>query len=173
MGARRGRKASASFALAPLLVVVGVALVVMSARARSSSACAGQYLTPAQLGNARLIYDVGVGMGLPQGATVIAIATAMQESKLENIPYGTADSLGLFQQRPSQGWGSPRQIMQPDYAARAFYADLARVPGWQTLPLTVAAQDVQHSAYPDAYAQWQPLATALTDSFSGGGSPCQ
>ena len=73
----------------------------------------------------------------------------------------------------SQGWGSPRQIMQPDYAARAFYASLARVSGWQTLPLAVAAQDVQHSAYPDAYAQWQPLATALTAAFSGGGSPCE
>ena len=74
MGARRGRKAGASFALAPLLVVVGVTLVVMSARARSSSACAGLYLTPAQLGNARLIYDVGIGMGLHQPGLGLAAA---------------------------------------------------------------------------------------------------
>jgi cell wall-associated NlpC family hydrolase len=129
-------------------------------------------LSASQKGNARIIYDVTVGLGLPQQAAIIAIATAMQESRLQNLPYGDADSLGLFQQRPSQGWGTPAQIMNPVYAATAFYNALVRVPGWQGLPLTVAAQDVQHSGYPGAYAQWRNLATTLADQFSGAASQC-
>jgi cell wall-associated NlpC family hydrolase len=81
-------------------------------------------------------------------------------------------SPGLFQQRPSQGWGTPAQIMQPVYAATAFYTRLEQVPGWQSLPLTVAAQNVQESADPGAYAKWQPLATALAGTFSGSAAAC-
>jgi cell wall-associated NlpC family hydrolase len=136
------------------------------------TATAAAQLSAAQTGNARIIYDVSVSLKLPQQAAVIAIATAMQESRLLNIDYGTADSLGLFQQRPSQGWGSPQQIMQPVYAATAFYEHLVQVPGWQSLPLTVAAQDVQHSAYPGAYAQWQQLAQTLVSQFSGQAADC-
>lgn len=132
----------------------------------------GITLDTAQIGNAQVIYDVAAGMQLPEQASVIGIATAMQESTLQNIAYGTSDSLGLFQQRPSQGWGSPAEIMQPTYAATAFYTHLEAVPGWQSLPLTVAAQDVQHSAYPGAYAQWQPLATALAATFNGTAANC-
>ena len=129
-------------------------------------------LSTTQTGDAHIIYDVGTSMGLPQQAAVIAIATAYQESRLYNLSDGTSDSLGLFQQRPSQGWGSPAQIMQPVYAATAFYNALIQVPGWQNLPLTVAAQDVQHSAHPGAYAQWEPLATALVASFNGTAANC-
>jgi hypothetical protein len=173
--------------MAPLVIAAGVALVVVASRAGASRADAsaalcsgsaiagasldGQRLSATQIGNARLIYRVGAGLRAPQQAAVIAIAAAMQESKLENVPYGTADSLGLFQQRPSRGWGTPAEIMRPAEAAAAFYARLLRVPGWQGLPLTVAAQDVQRSAYPDAYAQWQPLAADMAAAFSGCAAP--
>lgn len=78
----------------------------------------------------------------------IALATALQESALRNIDYGDRDSLGLFQQRPSQGWGTPAQIMDPVYSAGVFYDRLAEVPGYSRLPLTVAAQRVQRSGFP-------------------------
>jgi hypothetical protein len=182
VGAKRGRTSAGTVIAVPFVIAFGVAFAMLgskgSAASYPSGDCSGppvaagrivdgQLLGPAQIGNAQLIYNVGTALGLPRQAAVIAIATAMQESKLENISYGTSDSLGLFQQRPSQGWGSPAQIMEPVYAASAFYSRLAVVPGWQGLPLTVAAQDVQHSAYPGAYAQWQPLATSLADSFTG------
>jgi cell wall-associated NlpC family hydrolase len=91
----------------------------------------------------------------------------MQESGLRNLAYGTSDSLGLFQQRPSQGWGTAAQIMDPVTSSRSFYVALAQVPGWQSMPVTVAAQAVQRSAFPDAYAQWQGIATRLVSSFAG------
>jgi cell wall-associated NlpC family hydrolase len=128
----------------------------------------GLNLSAGQLADARIIYAVGAGLGLPERAEIVALATAMQESGLRNLPYGTSDSLGLFQQRPSQGWGTPAQIMDPVISARSFYQHLAQVPGWPSLPVTVAAQAVQRSAFPGAYAQWQPLATKLAVSFAGG-----
>ena len=139
---------------------------------KASGAGPADGLDGSQVANAQIIYDVATGMGLPQQAAIIAIATAMQESTLRNLDYGDRDSLGLFQQRPSQGWGTPTQIMQPVYATTAFYHALVRVPDWQGLPLTVAAQDVQHSGYPDAYAQWQPLATALVARFTANTGTC-
>jgi len=135
-------------------------------------AVAGITLDTSQINNAQIIDNVGTGLGLPPRAAVIAIAAAMQESGLQNLPYGTADSLGLFQERPSQGWGSPAQIMNPAYASAAFYNRLVRVPGWQTLPLGTAAQDVERSANPGAYGRWQPLATALAATFSGSATDC-
>jgi cell wall-associated NlpC family hydrolase len=132
----------------------------------------GLSLDPGQLANAWIIYAVGTALGLPQRAEIVAIATAMQESALENLPYGSSDSLGLFQQRPSQGWGTVAQIMNPVHAARAFYQGLEQVSGWQSLPVTVVAQDVQHSGLPDAYAQWQSAATRLVASFAGGAGAC-
>ncbi|BCY10972.1 C40 family peptidase [Actinoplanes sp. L3-i22] len=125
-----------------------------------------------QTGNAATIVTVGTQLQVPRYGWVIAVATAMQESTLHN--YGDLgarndhDSLGLFQQRPSQGWGSPAQILQPDYAAGKFYQALLRVDGWQTMPLTQAAQQVQRSAYPDAYAKWQPESEQLVDAISSG-----
>jgi cell wall-associated NlpC family hydrolase len=132
----------------------------------------GVTLDPAQLGNAEVIYDVSAALGMPQRAAVIAEATALQESSLVDLTGGTSDSLGLFQQRPSQGWGTPAQIMQPIYAATRFYQALAAVPGWQTLPLADAAQAVQRSAAPGAYAKWEPLADDLAATFSGTAADC-
>jgi cell wall-associated NlpC family hydrolase len=132
----------------------------------------GVTLGPGQLSNAHIIYDVSVTVRLPQRAAVIAEATAIQESGLVNLPDGTSDSLGLFQQRPSQGWGTPARIMQPVYAATRFYEALASVPGWQSLPLTVAAQAVQGSTTPGAYAKWESLADSLVATFSGNADNC-
>jgi cell wall-associated NlpC family hydrolase len=114
-----------------------------------------------QMTNAATIVRTGQADRVPPYGWIIAVATAMQESTLINLDYGDRDSLGLFQQRPSKGWGTPAQIMDPVYASNAFYQHLLKVPGWQHLPLTVAAQDVQHSGFPGAYAQWQQPATAV------------
>jgi cell wall-associated NlpC family hydrolase len=110
---------------------------------------------------AATIVAVGVAKNIPPRGQVIAVATAMQESGLRNLPGGDADSLGVFQQRPSQGWGSRAQLASPHYQAERFYEALLRVPGWQRLSLTDAAQAVQRSAYPDAYARWTAPAVAL------------
>ncbi|PYC82571.1 hypothetical protein C7C46_09410 [Streptomyces tateyamensis] len=132
----------------------------------------GQSLTSEQINNAAIIYQVSGGLGLPPQAAVIAIATAMQESSLINRPDGDLDSVGLFQQRPSQGWGSPAQLVDPVYASKAFYAALAKVPGWEALSVAQAAQRVQGSAYPDAYAKWEDLAKRLVGTVSGGAANC-
>ncbi len=120
-----------------------------------------------QAANATTIAGVGNQLGLPDHAATIALATALQESQLRNLDYGDRDSLGLFQQRPSQGWGTPAQLLDPVYAAGAFYRALARVPGWETLSVTDAAQSVQHSNAPDAYATWAPLARNLAIAMTG------
>ena len=133
-------------------------------------------LTPEQTANAATIAAVGKRMGLPNHAVTVALATAFQESGLRNLDHGDRDSLGLFQQRPSQGWGSPAAIKTPRLAAAAFYARLAKVPGWSTLPLTVAAQAVQHSAAPDAYAEWETASRELARALTGevhAGLACQ
>jgi cell wall-associated NlpC family hydrolase len=172
----------------PLIASLGVALAAGASGATSpaaapATACgtspvqAGQAvdgvtLDPAQMSDALVIYDVSVTLDLPQRAAVIAEATAMQESSFINLPDGTLDSLGLFQQRPSQGWGTPAQIMQPVYSSTRFYQALVNVPGWQSLPLTVAAQAVQGSATPSSYANWEPLAGSLVATFSGNADDC-
>lgn len=102
---------------------------------------------------------------------MIAIATAMQESSLRNLDHGDRDSLGLYQQRPSQGWGSEDEVQDPVYAAGAFYDALLRVKGWKTLPLTEAAQKVQRSGYPEAYAKWEGDAMALAVQLGGDVDP--
>ena len=113
---------------------------------------------------------------LPPRAASIALATAMQESKLRNLEHGDRDSLGLFQQRPSQGWGTQEQILNPVYAINAFYDALDQVDGYQTMAITEAAQAVQRSAYPDAYAEHEAdaraLASALTGETTGGAFSC-
>lgn len=124
-------------------------------------------LDPEQAVNAATITAVGSGRGLPRRAVTIALATAMQESGLRNIRHGDRDSLGLFQQRPSQGWGTPRQILDPVYSAGIFYDRLVEVPGYSRLPLTVAAQRVQFSGYPQAYAKRETEAVALTEVLTG------
>jgi hypothetical protein len=122
-------------------------------------------LNDEQVGNAKAIIAATKKAGLPERAAVISVATSLQESKLENLGHlGDAndhDSLGLFQQRPSSGWGTPEQITNPEYATMAFEKGLKQVDGWQDMPLTQAAQTVQVSAYPDAYAQWEQQAADL------------
>ncbi|WP_091552501.1 M23 family metallopeptidase [Micromonospora pattaloongensis] len=125
-----------------------------------------------QLRNAAVIIRVGADLKVPPRGWVIAVATAMQESTLNNLPHlGTEndhDSVGLFQQRPSQGWGRPAQLRDPAYSARKFYQKLLTVKGWQTMPLTEAAQRVQVSAYPDAYAKHEPVATEIVNLLASG-----
>ncbi len=125
-----------------------------------------------QMRNAAIIIAVGQKMGVPPRGWVIAVATALQESRLINEPDLGArndhDSLGLFQQRPSQGWGTPEQVMDPEYAARKFYEKLVTVGGWQTMALTDAAQAVQRSAAPEAYADDELLASVVINLLTDG-----
>ncbi len=107
-------------------------------------------LSPEQTSHATTIAAVGKRMGMPDHAVSVALAAALQESKLQNLQYGDRDSLGLFQQRPSQGWGSESEVLTPHYAAGAFYRRLARIRGWESLPVTTAAQRVQRSGGADA-----------------------
>jgi murein DD-endopeptidase MepM/ murein hydrolase activator NlpD len=127
---------------------------------------------PAQIRNAAIIINVGAKLKLPPRAWVIAVATAMQESGLTNLgdlgKNNDHDSLGLFQQRPSTGWGSPAQVKDPVYASTKFYQKLKTISGWQNLPLTEAAQKVQVSAYPDAYAKHEPVATQIVNLLAHG-----
>ncbi|MET9389739.1 heavy metal transporter [Streptomyces sp. NPDC006624] len=123
--------------------------------------------TPEQAVNAATITAVGTARGLPERAVTIALATALQESALRNIDYGDRDSVGLFQQRPSQGWGTPKEIMDPAYSAGEFYDHLVKVPGYTRLPLTVAAQRVQRSGFPQAYAKHEPDAALLAAALTG------
>jgi murein DD-endopeptidase MepM/ murein hydrolase activator NlpD len=120
-----------------------------------------------QVGNAATIVTVGMQRGVPPRGWVIAVATAMQESSLINTWGGDRDSVGLFQQRPSQGWGTPAQLHDPQYAAGKFYDKLLTISGWQAMPLTEAAQKVQRSAFPDAYAKWEPDATLIVSTLTG------
>ncbi|MFE5839972.1 hypothetical protein [Arthrobacter sp. NPDC056493] len=123
-----------------------------------------------QAANAALITAVSVRRGLPPRAASIALATAMQESKLRNIGHGDLagpDSRGLFQQRPSQGWGTQEQVMDPVYATNAFYDALVKVPGYATLEITDAAQRVQRSAYPAAYADHEAMGRSFASALTG------
>ncbi|MFD7624127.1 hypothetical protein [Streptomyces sp. NPDC059802] len=124
-------------------------------------------MSPEQAVNAATISAVGTSRGMPERAVTIALATALQESGLRNIEYGDRDSLGLFQQRPSQGWGTEKQILDPVYSAGEFYRHLAEVPGYSRLPLTVAAQRVQRSGFPQAYAKHEPDAALLAAALTG------
>ena len=121
---------------------------------------------------AATIVQVGRDLGVPDYGIVIALATAMQESSLRNLDWGDRDSVGLFQQRPSSGWGTVEELTNPSYAARLFYGGptnpnagytrgLLDIDGWESLPLTVAAQAVQISGHPDAYAKWESDAWSL------------
>ncbi|MET8831143.1 heavy metal transporter [Streptomyces sp. NPDC004610] len=172
---RHGRLLRLGAALVVMLAIAGY-LVVQYVTGASGSHCkvvagdgrGGTYdFTPEQAVNAAAISAVGTARGLPERAVTIALATAMQESALRNLDHGDRDSLGLFQQRPSQGWGGEREIMDPIYAANAFYDHLETVDGYTELPLTVAAQRVQRSGFPTAYAKHEPDAQLLADAFTG------
>lgn len=120
-----------------------------------------------QADNAAIIAGVAVNRGLPARAVTIAIATAYQESKIHNLDYGDRDSLGLFQQRPSQGWGTPEQVQDPHYAAGRFYDELVKVDGYRDMRVTVAAQEVQRSAFGEAYAGHEADARAVASALTG------
>lgn len=120
-----------------------------------------------QTASAATIAAVGRALSVPERGVTIALATALQESRLRNLPYGDRDSQGLFQQRPSQGWGTPEQVTDPRYAATAFYEALLELPDWEQLRLTDAAQAVQRSAFPEAYQQWEDEAQALATVLGG------
>ncbi|GAA1759385.1 hypothetical protein [Kocuria aegyptia] len=123
-------------------------------------------LSAEQSANAALITAESVARGTDPYAAVVALATAMQESKLVNIDYGDRDSVGLFQQRPSQGWGTVEQIMDPAHATAAFYDGLAELD-YATMSVTDAAQAVQRSGHPEAYARHEGVARAFAGSLTG------
>ncbi|AVH61166.1 MULTISPECIES: heavy metal transporter [Streptomyces] len=173
---RRGRLLRLGAAFVVLLAVAGYLAVQYLTEGTGVPRCtvvsgkgdgASYEFTPEQAVNAATISAVGTSRGMPERAVTIALATALQESALRNIKHGDRDSLGLFQQRPSQGWGTPKQIMDPTYAANIFYEHLAKVPGYSRLPLTVAAQRVQRSGFPQAYAKHEPDATLLAAALTG------
>jgi hypothetical protein len=138
-------------------------------------------LDQVQMNNAKAIVEAGKAMSLPKQAYVAAVACSLQESKLYNLASSALpesfsysnegsgsdhDSIGLFQQRPSSGWGSIRNLMKPAYAATQFYRALVNVSGWQNMAMTYAIQAVQVSAYPDAYAQHQSRAQTIVDALT-------
>jgi cell wall-associated NlpC family hydrolase len=120
-----------------------------------------------QSANASTIVAVGKQMQVPEHGLVTAVAAALQESGLRNLDHGDRDSLGLFQQRPSQGWGTPAQIMNPAYAATAFYHRLLEIPGWRELSVNDAAQTVQRSATPTAYGHHETAARVIAAAVGG------
>ncbi|MFF8695747.1 hypothetical protein ACF08W_26440 [Streptomyces sp. NPDC015144] len=176
---RRSRLARITAALVVLAALCGYmtvqyitsSKVVDGCVVESADGSAGERRTfrmsPEQAVNAATIAAVGTSRGMPERAVTIALATALQESGLRNIEHGDRDSLGLFQQRPSQGWGTGKQILDPVYSAGEFYRHLAEVPGYSRLPLTVAAQRVQRSGYPQAYAKHEPDAALLSAALTG------
>lgn len=153
------------------IIYPGQTIIVPGASAPAGLTPGATPLTAEMADNARVIIAVGRSLGVPDYGIIIALATAMQESSLRNLNWGDRDSVGLFQQRPSQGWGTVEQIMNREFAALAFYGGasnpnkgktrgLLDYAGWQNMALTVAAQTVQKSAYPDAYAKWEVSARA-------------
>jgi hypothetical protein len=167
----------AAAVVVPVVLVVGAIAYGVQHHSSSSDSTIGQCRTRVngltvvlegdQARNATLISAISVRRGMPAHAATIALATALQESKLRNLAGGDRDSLGLFQQRHSQGWGTPQQIMNPVYATNAFYNALERVPGYETLPVTQAAQRVQRSGFPSAYAVYERDARALASAMTG------
>jgi murein DD-endopeptidase MepM/ murein hydrolase activator NlpD len=131
-------------------------------------------LSEEQVRNAGVIIKAGQDLNVPPRGWVIGVATALQESELTNLPdlgvHNDHDSIGLFQQRPSQGWGTLEQLADPAYQSRKFFEKLLTIPNWQNLPLTVAAQAVQISAFPDAYAKHELFASEIVDTLTGGAS---
>src|SRR5664280_388734 len=132
--------------------------------------------SPEQSANAATITALALKRGLPPRAATIANATAIVESKLRNIRFGDRDSLGLFQQRPSQGWGTAAQILDPVHATNAFYDALIKIDGYQSMAITQVAQEVQHSGFPQAYADHEEEGRVLASNLAGhspGGFGCR
>ncbi|GAA2733861.1 hypothetical protein GCM10009867_12700 [Pedococcus aerophilus] len=145
-------------------------------RCQATAAGASVDFDPGQTAYAATIVGIAEKRGLPARAGTIAIATAIQESKLRNLTYGDRDSVGLFQQRPSQGWGTEKQILDPVYATNKFYDALVKVDGYEQMRITEIAQEVQRSAYPEAYADHEQEGRLLASTLSGhspGGLGCR
>ncbi|VVJ22691.1 Uncharacterised protein [Amycolatopsis camponoti] len=179
MGSKVWAGVAALVFVIPLLVgglIIGVAIQVFSSGSSAgpltcapggAATGAAPGKTAEQLGNAATVVAVGRQMGVPESGWVVAIAAALQESGLRNLSYGDRDSLGLFQQRPSMGWGSPQQVTTPAYAASTFFEHLIATPHWQTMSVNDAAQAVQGSGFPNAYAQHEDEARAIVAAVSG------
>ncbi|KUJ45933.1 MULTISPECIES: hypothetical protein [Micromonospora] len=173
----RTRVVVGGFLVVVLVAVIGIVLGMRQVGERlrlplASRACTVQAdgkvtLDAHQMANAATIAAIGIQHELPDRAVVVALATAYQESGLRNLAGGDRDSVGLFQQRPSQGWGSPEEIRDPRYAADRFYAALKKVRGWQDMRVTDAAQKVQRSAFPEAYEKWADESEVLTRALLG------
>ncbi len=162
-------------ALAILLMVVGLGWALLRGSGplpdpegcTASAAGRKVFLSTEQAENATLISAIAIQRDLPARAASIALATAYQESKIRNLGHGDRDSLGIFQQRPSQGWGTQAQIQDPVYAINKFYDALEKVDDYQSKRITVAAQEVQRSGFPEAYEQHAPDARALASVLTG------
>lgn len=187
-GGRSSQRGSGSFARH--LVIPLVMVLLFAGIAGGSYVALQRYGSPAHEGtcvatgmgtshrysteraaNAALISATAVDRQLPPRAASIALATAFQESRLENIDYGDRDSIGLFQQRPSQGWGSEEQIMDPIYAANAFYDVLETVPGYEGADINDVAQQVQRSGHPEAYRDHETEGRLYASALSGQSGP--
>jgi hypothetical protein len=176
---RRRRRWLGCLSVLSLLVVAAVVVILVIGKGRNflpgplAEGCEVDttdgvvQLSLDQMQNASTIAAVATARNLPERAVTISLATAMQESRLTNLSGGDRDSIGLFQQRPSQGWGTPQQISDPVYATNKFLDKLVAIPGYAQLPLTEAAQDVQHSGFPDAYAQHEADAATLSAALTG------
>jgi hypothetical protein len=169
------RRSGVFFFLAIVAVVSGVTIAVWRGTGPlpdppgCSATVSGRtvQLAPDQAQNASLIAAIGVRRGLPARAVSIALATAYQESKIRNLSHGDRDSIGIFQQRPSQGWGTVAQISDEHYAINKFYDALEKIDDYQSMRITEAAQKVQRSAYPEAYEPHAPDARALASALTG------
>jgi len=161
--------------LATALIIGGVVLwssyqkVPLPIEDRCSATVNGRTTTvdPDQAYYAGIIAGMSVQRGLKPRAASIALATAYQESGIRNLDYGHSDSLGLFQQRPSKGWGTEAEIMDPWYSTREFYRALVKVSKWETKDINDVAQAVQRSAYPDAYRKHVDNAKTLASALTG------
>jgi cell wall-associated NlpC family hydrolase len=168
----------AAFVVVLMLAVAGGAIAVVQSVFGASGAgtnCAPVGATatsaagfgPQQMSNAATIVAVGNRLNVPEPGWVIAIATAITESRLQNLDYGDRDSVGLFQQRPSQGWGTAAQIMDPVYSSEQFYRHLLAVQNWQNMTITDAAQAVQRSGFPDRYGTHEQSARQIVGAVKG------
>lgn len=174
-GRRRNRRRG-RIALLAVLAVVGTAgwfgatEVIDAVRNPQCTVTAGgaaETFDPEQTGNAALITALSMKRGMPPRAATIALTTAYQESKILNITYGDRDSLGLFQQRPSQGWGTEEQVLDPVYSTNAFYDALVKVKGYESADITQIAQEVQRSAHPELYRDHEGQGRLLASTLTG------
>jgi hypothetical protein len=172
VAARRGAIALLVVIIAALVVIIGARAVWNAAQRHTiieQCTVAAYALSPAQAEVASTMTSVAITRGLPERAAVLALAAALQETKLRNLPPGDGDrdSVGVLQQRPSQGWGSEEQLADVHFATGAFLDAVQKVPSWQTDPLTEVVQAVQISAVPEGYARWEGQAQALADALTG------